>query len=85
MKHPQPTRRLSSWTLFCDGNRRTAGKDRHINQPEKSMKKLMIALALAVTSAAAYAACTTHTYVVNGRIVTCTTCCFGSNCTTNCI
>jgi len=29
-------------------------------------------------------ACSTHTYILNGKVVTCTTCCAGQNCTTNC-
>ena len=50
------------------------------------MKRLILALAaLLGLSAAAYAACTTHTYIVNGRMMTCTTCCTGSSCTTTCI
>lgn len=46
-------------------------------------KALIAACALAF-SGIAWAACTTHTYFVNGRMVTCTTCCYGGNCTTNC-
>jgi hypothetical protein len=51
------------------------------------MRKLVIYLALAAgigIPTAAWAACTTHTYYVNGRYVTCTTCCTGSYCNTNC-
>lgn len=49
------------------------------------MKKSIIALLAGLTFAGSvYAACTTHTYIVNGRMVTCTTCCYGGNCTTNC-
>lgn len=48
------------------------------------MKKALIAIALAVAATAAWAACTTHTYIINGKVVTCTTCCYGNNCTTNC-
>lgn len=47
------------------------------------MKKLIFA-GLMFCSAAVYAACSTHTYFVNGRYVTCTTCCYGANCNTNC-
>jgi len=47
------------------------------------MKKLIFVLGLLASGAAA-ASCVTHTYFVNGRIVTCTTCCFAGNCTTNC-
>ena len=32
----------------------------------------------------ALASCRTHTYTVNGRMVTCTTCCMGNYCNTNC-
>jgi len=31
-----------------------------------------------------WASCTTHTFLVNGRFTTCTTCCFGSMCNTTC-
>ena len=33
----------------------------------------------------ALAACTTHTYVAGGRMLTCTTCCVITHCTTTCI
>lgn len=48
------------------------------------MKKALIAVALAAAATAAWAACTTHTYIVNGKTVTCTTCCYYGNCTTTC-
>lgn len=48
------------------------------------MKKAIIAIALAAAATATWAACTTHTIMSNGRIVSCTTCCVGSNCTTTC-
>lgn len=48
------------------------------------MKKAIIAIALAAAATATWAACTSHTIMSNGRIVTCTTCCVGNNCTTNC-
>jgi hypothetical protein len=32
----------------------------------------------------AYANCSTHTYMVNGKMLTCTTCCYYGNCTTTC-
>ncbi len=44
---------------------------------------LLLSLALPWPGAA-HAACTTQTYVLNGRIVYCTTCCMGGSCTTNC-
>lgn len=46
--------------------------------------KTIIAGVLMVISLSVYAACTTHTYFVNGRMVTCTTCCVGGYCNTNC-
>ena len=48
------------------------------------MKKALIAIALAATATATWAACTTHTIMSNGKIVSCTTCCVGNNCTTTC-
>jgi hypothetical protein len=48
------------------------------------MKKITAAIAGLLFASAAYAACTTHTYTINGRMVTCTTCCYGNNCSTNC-
>ncbi len=49
------------------------------------MKRFLAALALATTATAAYAACTTHTFIQNGRTVICSTCCYvGGNCTTTC-
>ncbi len=54
------------------------------------MKSLIIALILvacAVTSPQRVAAdgCTTSSYSYNGRVVTCYTCCYYGNCTTNCV
>lgn len=46
--------------------------------------KYLFALWLVSASAMAYASCTYHTYFVNGRSVTCTTCCYGANCQTSC-
>ena len=48
------------------------------------MKKLLAAVMGLVFAGAAYAACTSHTYMVNGRMLTCQTCCYGNNCTTTC-
>jgi hypothetical protein len=46
---------------------------------------LIVALSLVLGLAGnASAACSTTTYDFNGRIVVCTTCCFGTNCTTTC-
>lgn len=48
------------------------------------MKKLIVAISLAAAATAAWAACATHTYTLNGKTVTCTTCCYGAQCFTNC-
>ncbi len=48
------------------------------------MKKALLGLAFTAMASVAYAQCTTHTYSVNGKFVTCTTCCYGGNCNTTC-
>lgn len=48
------------------------------------MKAIILAVALAASPLVAWSACATHTYFINRKMVTCTTCCYGSNCTTNC-
>ncbi len=48
------------------------------------MKKLIAGVLLSVVATVAYANCTTHSYFINGKYVTCTTCCYGGNCNTNC-
>jgi hypothetical protein len=48
------------------------------------MKKALIGVYLATLATMTWASCTTHTIMSNGRIVSCTTCCYGSNCTTTC-
>lgn len=49
------------------------------------MKKLLLGLVLLGISLTAYAACTTHTYFMGTKIVTCTTCCTETgHCTTSC-
>lgn len=48
------------------------------------MKKALIAIWLAASTTMVWASCTSHTIFQNGRMVTCTTCCFGTSCTTNC-
>ena len=60
----------------------TAGKDRHLIKG--SHMKYIIAIWLAATATMSYAACTYNTYCSGGQCVYCTTCCYGSNCTTNC-
>lgn len=46
--------------------------------------KYLIAIWAISAASMAYATCTTSSYSYNGRYVTCTTCCHGNNCTTNC-
>lgn len=48
------------------------------------MRKILIALAIISAPAVAYAACTTHTYIIDGKYTVCTTCCYNGNCTTTC-
>ena len=52
------------------------------------LKKIIAAVAIAGAATAAWAACSTHTYVINGKVVTCMTCCIGEGqsrtCTTTC-
>lgn len=52
------------------------------------MKRLTLALLLALTASAVYAyTCRTHTiFTADGKMITCTTCCGsdGANCTTTC-
>lgn len=50
------------------------------------MKKYILAAVLALTATAAYATCYTNTTITqDGRMVICTTCCYGTNCTTTCM
>ena len=48
------------------------------------MKKALIAIWIAATATTTWAACTTNTIFQGNKMVTCTTCCFGTSCTTNC-
>lgn len=48
------------------------------------MKKVLLGLLGLGFATAVYAQCTTHTYTINGKFVTCTTCCYGGNCNTTC-
>jgi hypothetical protein len=48
------------------------------------LKSIAVLLAGLTFAGSVYASCTTHTYFINGRMVSCTTCCFGGSCTTNC-
>lgn len=47
--------------------------------------RILIATMLLAIASVAYAACTTHTYFYNGKMITCTTCCYSGNCSTTCI
>lgn len=49
------------------------------------MKKTLIGIALALVTTVAAATCITSTYTQNGKLVVCTTCCYGNQCTTTCI
>lgn len=49
------------------------------------MKKLIAFWAATLFATAAYANCVTNTYFINGKMIMCTTCCYGNNCTTTCI
>lgn len=48
------------------------------------MKKFLAAITIALVTTGAWASCTTHTITSGGRMVTCTTCCYFGNCSTNC-
>lgn len=48
------------------------------------MKRIIIAAVIALTATAAYASCTYYTIMQNGRMVSCTQCCYGNSCTTTC-
>lgn len=48
----------------------------------KYLLGILMAMGLAT---AAYASCSSYTYVVNNKVVTCTSCCYGNgNCQVNC-
>jgi hypothetical protein len=49
------------------------------------MKKFIVGVALALSAGVVYANCVTNTVFSGGRMTVCTTCCYGGNCTTNCI
>lgn len=50
----------------------------------KNRLTLVLALVLTLSPVLAHANCTNHTYFVDGKIVICSTCCYGTNCTTSC-
>ena len=54
---------------------------------KKAIRNLMAALMAGLFATAAYASCTTQTIIMpNGKMMVCTTCCYGSgNCTTTCV
>lgn len=48
------------------------------------MKKVIVGIWLSMLATVAFA-CTTQTITMpDGRMMVCTTCCFGGNCSTNC-
>ena len=49
-----------------------------------TLNALIVAAILMAMATSAYAYCRTHTYLYGGRMVVCTTCCYGSSCTTTC-
>jgi heme O synthase-like polyprenyltransferase len=48
------------------------------------MKKVIAGICFSLFATVVYANCSTHTINSGGKFVTCTTCCYGGNCTTNC-
>lgn len=52
--------------------------------PRLVLSLVVLALILGLQVVPVMASCTTHTSMYNGRMIMCTTCCAGSNCTTNC-
>lgn len=48
------------------------------------MRSLIIALAIIASPVVAMANCTYQTYVIDGKYVRCSTCCYGGHCTTRC-
>jgi hypothetical protein len=51
---------------------------------EFDMKKIIVAIALALSATVVYANCVTNTTFTRNGIVTCTVCCYSGNCTTTC-
>lgn len=47
--------------------------------------KYLLAVVLFSIATISSAQISTHTYIVNGKMVTCTTTCYGNSCTTSCI
>jgi len=48
------------------------------------MKKIFMAVIGLTFAGAVYASCTTHTIMSNGKMITCTTCCYAGSCNTTC-
>jgi hypothetical protein len=48
------------------------------------MKKIVAGLLGLTFATAVYANCSTQTFVINGKVTVCTTCCYYGNCTTTC-
>jgi hypothetical protein len=47
--------------------------------------KILAAILLSLSATAVWAACTSHSYTINGKTVYCMTCCYaGGNCNTTC-
>jgi hypothetical protein len=69
-----------------EGRRSAASRPTYTNTTtgENTMKKTLIAIGLAAFTSVVWASCVTNTYFVNGKMTICTTCCYGSNCTTTC-
>ena len=49
------------------------------------MKIALALVAFLAAASAAAASCSTHSYIVNGKLTMCTTCCNSGSCTTTCI
>jgi hypothetical protein len=47
--------------------------------------RLLVAAMLLTVSTQTLANCITQTYLIDGRLMICTTCCYYGNCTTTCI
>ena len=50
----------------------------------KALAVLGFTLGLLGWASAVQAACSTHTYIIDGRVIFCTTCCYGGICNTTC-
>lgn len=49
------------------------------------MKTVLLAVVgIVLFATMAWASCLTTTYILNGRTVVCTQCCYGNNCTVTC-